>query len=125
MAQSRRTVVARDLVVAVSNVTVAVTIASTIGGVRAWPLGVVMAVFSTLLFAAADRTSVGNRTLGVALTGAVVAFALVLWWAVPGSLLTVVPPLLFGLGVGTAANRLLFGVVYPLPAARLRRENPA
>ena len=125
MARSKRAVVTRDLVIAVSNVTVAVTIASTVGGLEMWPLGAVSFTFSTLLFAAADRSSVGNWTLGAVLSAAVVVFALALWWFFPGSLRTIVPPLLLGLGGGTAANRLLFGVVYPLPEARRRRENVA
>jgi hypothetical protein len=125
MARSRRTVVVRDLVLAASNVTVAVTSASTVGGLHPWPLGVVMCAFSALLFGAADRSDVGDGVLAAGLAGAIVVFAAALWWALPGSLLRIVPPLLLGLGLGTATNRLLFGVVYPLPDARLRRENIA
>ena len=125
MAQSTRAVVVRDLVIAASNVTVAVTTASTVGGLRAWPLGVLMFAFSSLLFAAADRSNAGDRVLGAGLVGAIVVFAAALWWVLGGSVLRIVSPLLLGLGLGTAANRLLFGVVYPLPDARLRRENIA
>lgn len=125
MARSERTVVVRDLVIAASNVTVAITTASAVGGGQVWPLGAVMFGFSSLLFAAADRSDVGDWTLGAALSAAVVGAALALSWAVPGPALRIIPPLLLGLGVGTAANRLLYGVVYPLPEPRLRRENLA
>ena len=125
MARSERSIVVRDFIIATSNVTVAVTTGSTVGGLHPWPLGALMFAFATLLFAAADRSDVGDWPLALGLVGAIAVFAAALWWALPGSLLRIVPPLLLGLGLGTAANRLLFGVVYPLPDARLRRENVA
>ena len=85
----------------------------------AWPLGVAVGI---ALFAAADRTT-AVYGLAAGVTGTVGALAIALWWLVPGSPLAAFPPLLSGLGVGTVANRLLFGVCYSLPEARRRREN--
>ncbi|GGO00458.1 MULTISPECIES: hypothetical protein [Haloarcula] len=123
MARSERAVVARDLFVGASNVVTATLIAYSLDGPTAWPLGAVAVAFGSVLFAAVDRSAAGTWGLTVGLSGSIVAFAAVLWWLGPGTPLAVLPPLLFGLGIGTAANRLLFGVVYPLPEACLRREN--
>jgi len=123
MARSKRAVVARDLFVGTASVVTGVLIAYSLDGPTAWPLGVVAVAFGVALFAAVDRSTVGPYGLTAGLVGSILAFAALLWWLVPGPLVAVFPPLLVGLGVGTAANRLLFGVVYPLPEARLRREN--
>ena len=123
MARSKRAVVARDLFVGTASVVTGVLIAYSLDGPTAWPPGVVAVAFGVALFAAVDRSTVGPYGLTAGLVGSILAFAALLWWLVPGPLVAVFPPLLVGLGVGTAANRLLFGVVYSLPEARLRREN--
>jgi len=124
MARSKRAVVARDLFVGVSSVVTATLIAYSVDRPTAWPLVAVAVAFGVALVAVVDRsTGVWGPTVGM--TGSILAFAVVLWWLIPGPPFAVFPPLLFGLGVGTAANRLLFGVVYPLPDARRERERVA
>ncbi|MDS0280844.1 hypothetical protein [Haloarcula onubensis] len=124
MARSKRTVVARDLFVGTSSVVTSILLAYSLDGPTAWPLGVGVAAVGIALFAAVDR-STAVYGLAVGVTGSVLTLAAVLWWLIPGPPFAVFPPLLFGLGVGTATNRLLFGVVYPLPDARRKRENVA
>lgn len=125
MARSKRAVVARDLFVGTSNVATAILIAYSLDEPVAWSLGAVTAVFGLGLFVAVDRSTAGTYGLTAGLAGSILALAVVLWWLVPGTPQAALPPLLLGLGVGTAANRLLFGVVCPLPDARLQRENIA
>ncbi len=125
MTRSERTVVARDLFVGASSVLTAMLIAYSLDEPTAWPLGLFAAAVGVALFAAVDRSTAGSYGLTAGLSGGILALAAVLWWLVPGTPGGVLPPLLFGLGVGTATNRLLFGVVYPLPEARRQRENVA
>ncbi|WP_324663471.1 hypothetical protein [Haloarcula sediminis] len=125
MAHSRRTVVARDLFVGTSSVVTSGLIAYSLDGPTAWSLGAVAAAVGVVVFAVVDRSTAGAYGLTAGLSGSILAFAAVLWWLVPGPPVAVFPPLLFGLGTGMASNRLVFGVVYPLPEARLRRENLA
>ena len=121
---TERTVVVRDLFVALSSVVTATMTASTADGPIAWWRGATTAVGSVALFGAVDRTHVGTVPLVTMLTG-VAVLLLGVAWSLLGPLFTVVPPLLFGFGVGTATNRLVFGVLYPLPEARRKRENIA
>jgi len=73
-----------------------------------------------LLTALSDRYRVGLYALFGA---AVFAMLGVVWWVVNGSdPLPILPLLLYGLGLGSALNRLLFGVVRPVPASRRERE---
>jgi hypothetical protein len=125
MARSERTVVARDLFVGSSSVVTAILIAYSLDGPTAWVLGALAAAFGVVLCAAVDRSTAGVWGLTAGVSGSILALAAVLWWLVPETPGGVLPPLLFGLGVGMAANRLLFGVVYSLPQARRRRENVA
>ncbi|MBX0286413.1 hypothetical protein [Haloarcula salinisoli] len=125
MGRSKRTVVARDLFVGASSVVTALLIAYSLGEPTIWPLGVFAAVFGVVLCAAVDRSAAGVWELTAGLLGSILVLAAVLWWLVPGTPEGVLPPLVFGLGVGTALNRLLFGVVYPLPEARREREHVA
>jgi len=125
MVRSKRAVVARDLFVGTSSVVTAGLIAASLDGPTAWSLGVFAAAFGVVLCVAADRSTAGVWGLTAGLSGGILALAAVLWWLVPDTPDGVFPPLLFGLGVGTALNRLLFGVVYPLPEARREREHVA
>jgi hypothetical protein len=125
MARSERAVIARDLFVGASTVVTGTLISYSLDGPTAWSLGAVAVVFGSALFAAADRSTAEDWGLTAGLLGSIVALWAVLWWLSPTGPVGVFPPLLLGLGVGTAANRLLFGVVYPLPDARRRRESVA
>jgi hypothetical protein len=84
-----------------------------------WPLPVV-AIAWALLTAASDRSRLGLSLLygagGLAMVGVV--------WAVAAAdaFVGVIPLVLYGLGIGFAVNRLLFGVVRPVPALRRERE---
>jgi hypothetical protein len=59
-----------------------------------------------------------------ALSGTAVLVMLgVVWWVANASdPLLIVPPVVYGLGLGSAANRLLFGVVRPVPPLRRARS---
>jgi hypothetical protein len=73
-----------------------------------------------LLTALSDRYRAGRY----ALSGAAVLVTLgIVWWVANASdPLRIVPPVIYGLGLGSAANRLLFGVVRPVPPLRRERE---
>ena len=73
-----------------------------------------------LLTALSDRSHVGLYVL----SGAAVLVTLgIVWWVANASdPLRIVPPVIYGLGLGSAANRLLFGVVRPVPPLRRERE---
>lgn len=118
MAKSAQSIVARDLVIAASNVTVAATTASVVDTRITWWV-------SVALFAFADRSALENWSLGAALASGVVLFTGAVWWFSSESLVAVIPPIVLGLGVGTATNRVLFGIINPLPELRRRRENVA
>jgi apolipoprotein N-acyltransferase len=120
-----RSTVFRDLFVALSSVVTAALSASAVDPTSSWWAGTVAVVGSLGLFAAVDRSTVGTWILAGALTVAILAYVAVLWWLVGGSLLALVPLVLFGLGVGSGVNRLLFGVVYSLPEQRRAREKAA
>ncbi|WP_049937839.1 hypothetical protein [Haloplanus natans] len=84
-----------------------------------WPVPPV-ALGWGLLTAASDRSRAGLYLLYGA---GVLAMAGVVWAVVTTeSFVGAVPLVLYGLGVGSAANRLLFGVVRPVPTARRKRE---
>jgi hypothetical protein len=85
-----------------------------------WWLVPPVALGWALLTALSDRYRAGLYAL---LGGAVLAMLGVVWWVANASApLRVVPPVMYGLGVGSAANRLLFGVVRPVPEMRRRRQ---
>jgi len=73
-----------------------------------------------LLTAVSDRYRAGFYALFGA--GALAIFGVV-WWVASGSdALPMMPLVLYSIGVGSAANRLLFGVVRPVPEMRRRRQ---
>lgn len=86
-----------------------------------WPLPFV-ALGWGLLTAASDRGRLGLYLLwgvgALLVLGVVLALAADADWTI-GFL----PLTLYGLAIGSAANRLLFGVARPVPAARRRRED--
>jgi hypothetical protein len=123
MVKSAQSIVARDLVIAASNVTVAATTASVVDTRITWWVSVVAAGVSVALFAFADRSALENWSLGAALASGVVLFTGAVWWFSSEPLVAVIPPIVLGLGVGTATNRVLFGIINPLPELRRRREN--
>ena len=125
MERIAQSIVTRDLVIAASNVTVAVTAASVVDTPIVWWVSVAAVGVSAALFAFADRSTLGNWSLGAALSSGVILFAGVMWWLTAGPLVAVILPIVLGLGVGTAANRLLFGILNPLPEGRRLRENVA
>lgn len=84
-----------------------------------WPVPLVALTWG-LLTAASDRSRTGLYLLSGA---GVLAMAGVVWAVVAtDSFAGVVPVVLYGLGIGFAANRLLFGVVRPVPERRRERE---
>jgi len=73
-----------------------------------------------LLTAASDRSRAGFYALFGA--GALAMLGIV-WWVASGSdPLPMTPLVLYGLGIGFATNRLLFGVIRPVPERRRERE---
>lgn len=69
--------------------------------------------------AAADRSRVARRLVGVAGVAAIGLLAAAM--AVGGVPTTLLPWLVFGLGVASGLDRLVFDVVRPLPDLRRRR----
>jgi hypothetical protein len=107
-----------DLFVAGSNVLTAAALHIAVASPDWW-LAAPTALVVAVLTAVADRSRSGLYLLYIA---AALGTLGVLWVAANGTILGVLPPTVLGLGVGTAANRLLFGVVRPVPAARRRRH---
>jgi hypothetical protein len=73
-----------------------------------------------LLTACSDRYRAGLYALFGA--GALAILGIVWWVASGADALPMMPLVLYGLGLGSAANRLLFGVVRPVPEMRRRRQ---
>ena len=85
-----------------------------------WWVVPLVALGWALLTAASDRYRAGFYALFGA--GCLAALGIV-WLVASGSYpLPTIPLVLYGLGLGAAANRLLFGVVRPVPALRRERE---
>jgi hypothetical protein len=114
------TPVRKDLFVAGSNL-LAAALMFTATTAPTWWLVAPTALTAAVLTAVADRCLAGLYLLYVA---AALGTLTILWVVVDGTIpaLGVFPPVILGLGVGTAANRVLFGVFRPVPDARRRRE---
>jgi len=84
-----------------------------------WPVPLV-ALGWALLAAASDRSRLGLFVLYVA--AALCTLGVVWAAAADAGTMGLVPLLLYGLGLGFATNRPLFGVVRDVPAVRRRRE---
>jgi hypothetical protein len=80
-----------------------------------WPLPLVALVWA-LLVAASDRSRLGLFLLYAA--AALCTLGVVWAAATDAGTMGLVPLLLYGLAIGSAANRLLFGVVRDVPAVR-------
>lgn len=113
-------IVRRDLLLALANVGVVVPL-SMLRWSPGWPLvGAGVAVGTFLLGAASDRSRAGTWVLvGVGSLAIVALVAAAVNGSVP---VGVIPPAILGMAVGVATNRILFGVLNPVPEARLRRE---
>ena len=84
----------------------------------AWPVGVAAALLTAATVAAADRIEGPIVAVPLALFGVVAVGSLVLRYPLdPG----VVGVGLIGTNAGWALNRVVFGVVRPVPAPRRRR----
>lgn len=114
-----RNVVAMDLGVGLTNVFVGVVVAGGVGfQARWWWVGVLGATCAGLLLAAADRSRAGLWALLVG-GGLLVAGV---GWALYADARGIVPIALVGIGAGATLNRLVFGVVRPVPPVRRRRQ---
>ena len=115
-------IVGLELTIALANVGLGVMLAGTVAfDAGRWWVGVLVAVCTGLLLAAADRSRTGLRALWIAGGVSVVAIA----WAWYADAMGLIPIGLVGLSVGFGLNRFLFGVVRPVPSARRQRERSA
>ncbi|SEA18037.1 hypothetical protein SAMN04488065_2116 [Haloplanus vescus] len=120
MTDPDRRIVRFDLTIAASNVGVAGMLSTVAVATAWWWLTPLAALGSALLFAASDRSRNGLWALfGVGILG----MAAIVWAVIAtDSGARYLPPALLGVGVGYAVNRLLFGVVWSVPAVRRQRE---
>lgn len=114
-------IVRRELGVALSNAAIGVLLAALVGMPPSlWWLGVLAAVVAFGFAALSDRRDVGLLP-SAALAGAFVAVLIGLW-ALGQPLLGAVALVVIGTSVGFGANRVVFGVVEPVPERRRERE---
>ncbi|MFB6202475.1 MAG: hypothetical protein ABEI98_10765 [Halorhabdus sp.] len=115
-----RRIVAVDLFVALSNVAVGGMLSTVAFAPALRWLVPPLAVGIALLTAAADRSQRGVWLL----TGFAVLVTVGIGWGMVTDRISlgILPVLLLCLGIGSAANRVLFGVYYPVPDVRRRRE---
>ena len=115
-------IVRTELGVACATVVTATLLSTTTSTLlpAGWWFVPLVALGWALLTALSDRSHVGLYVL----SGAAVLVTLgIVWWVANASdPLRIVPPVIYGLGLGSAANRLLFGVVRPVPPLRRERE---
>jgi hypothetical protein len=114
-------IIRQDVAVALANVTVGLMLAGAVGvDTGRWWIGVLIAVLTVGFVAAADRSRLGLRVL---LSAAGLALFLFVWgWSTGMVDSAVLPIALIGVGLGACLNRILFGLVRPVPAVRKRRE---
>ena len=113
-----RKIVAFDAFIGATSVGTGATMAGAFAAGRWWVVAVVGGAVTVALVAAADRSRAGVWAMfavGVLGMGGVV-------WAVTADAAGVIPMVIVGMGVGVLLNRVAFGVVRPVPAARRRRE---
>ncbi len=114
-----RRALALDFVLAASNLFLFFMLSRTLVVDDGWWLAVAVALVSGGLIAAADRSQTGLWALVVA---GILAMVAIVWIGFTASdLLFYMPRALLGLGVGMGLNRLVFGVIRPLPDLRRRR----
>ena len=117
-----RRIVRTELGIACATFVTATLLSTTAGALlpTGWWFVPLVALGWALLTALSDRSRAGFYALFGA--GALATLGIV-WWVANGSdPRPMLPLVLYGLGVGAAANRLLFGVVRPVPALRRERE---
>ncbi|WP_018257987.1 hypothetical protein [Halomicrobium katesii] len=117
-------IVRQDIGIAIRNVTVGVMLAGTVAfAVDQWWISVVAIVVAGLLSASADRSRAGMWVLIAIGTVAILGLG---WGMLRDTVPTgVLPLVLIGMGAGLALNRVLFGVLRPVPEVRQRREDAA
>lgn len=110
----------RDLGMGISNAAIGLVVAIVTGiAARLWWIGVLVATGTFLVAAADDRGQTGSDL--PAAVGGLFLVVLVCLWVAGGPVLSAVPVVLIGTGVGFGANRLLFGVAFPVPESRRER----
>jgi hypothetical protein len=114
-------IIRQDVAVALANVTVGLMLTGAVGvDTGRWWIGVLVAVLTIGFVAAADRSRLG---LWVLLSTAGLVLLLFVWgWSTGMVDSAVLPVVLIGIGSGACLNRILFGLVRPVPAVRKRRE---
>jgi hypothetical protein len=113
-------IVRRELVLSLVYVGVAGSVSTIAWSPDGLAIGTVVTAVSFLLVAASDRSEAGKWALVGIGTLAVVALAVS---AVTDSVpVAAIGPAMLGLAVGFGLNRVLFGVVTPVPERRRERE---
>jgi hypothetical protein len=113
-------IVRRELVLSPVYVGVAGSVSTIAWSPHGLAIGTVVTVVSFLLVAASDRSEAGKWALVGIGTLAVGALAVS---AVTDSVpLPAIGPAMLGMAVGLGLNRVLFGVVNPVPEPRRQRE---
>jgi hypothetical protein len=111
----------QELGVALSNAAVGLVLAAILGIASSlWWVGLLAAVGTGVAAAISDRHPAGGAATGAVLVGLVVG--LVWLWVAGQPALAALPLVLMGTGLGFGVNRLVFGVVRPVPELRRERQ---
>lgn len=114
-------IVRRELLMSVVFVGVGWSV-STVGWHPDWPVvAAAVTAVTFLLGVASDRSDLGMWALVG--TGSVAVVALAVSTVTNSVPVGLIGPAMFGMAVGFGLNRLLFGVVNPVPEVRCRRES--
>jgi apolipoprotein N-acyltransferase len=113
----RRKIVGVDMFIAALNIAIGIMMGTAAFAAELWWVGLVVAVVTVVLLAAADRSRAGIWAMVAVFAVGMVA----LIWTDTFSI-SIMSLVILGLAAGMAVNRLLFGVVGPIPEARRRRE---
>lgn len=123
MNPSDRSLVARELVVALANVGLWTMFIGSLDAVPDWAVVALSALVTGTLFAVSDRSRRGLWLLvaaGALAIGGVLLIAIVDF----GGMAPFAASML-GMSLGVGLNRVLFGLVRPVPEVRRRRERSA
>lgn len=111
----------QELGVALSNAVLGLILAAILGiAPNLWWVGLLAAVGTGVAAAISDRHPAGGAATGAVLVGLVIV--LVGLWLAGRPALGALPLVLVGTGLGFGVNRLVFGVVRPVPELRRERE---
>lgn len=110
-------IVGLDMGMAALNIVLGIILGATAFAAEWWWVGVVVAVVTAVLYAAADRSRAGIWAMVAVFAAGMGA----LIWTGTFSI-GVMSLVILGLAAGMAVNRFLFGVVRPIPETRRRRE---